>query len=119
MALLVAVITRDLTYITVPVLLLLLLLDLSCVGGARRGLLLLIPPFRMLLPFLFLAGLFQRFAGLRRPGQNEFYFFYLRLFLVGVLGGCALGLHLRGNAVGRAVTSKVTDIRVSDHGARS
>ena len=57
-ALLIALIICDLTYIIVSIILLLLLLDLNCVGGARRGLLLLIPPFRMPLPFLFFASLF-------------------------------------------------------------
>ena len=99
MVFLIAGITRDFTYVTVSVLLLFLFLNLSCVGGARRGLLLLIPPFRMPLPFLFLAGLFRRLACLRRPGRGRFYFFYLRLLLVGVLGDCPQGLHRTFEAV--------------------
>ena len=118
-ALLIAVIIRDFIYISVLVLLHFLLLNLSCVGSACRGLLLLIPPFRISLSFLFLAGLFQRLACLDRPGRGGFYFFYLRLLLVKVLGSCPLGLHLRGGAIGRAVTLETADIRVSDHGARS
>ena len=111
--------THDLTYITVSVLLLLLLLDFSCVGGACRGLLLLIPPFKMPFPFLFLAGLLWRLVCLRRPGRGRFYFFYLKLLLVGVFRGCPLGLHLWGGTVGRVVTSRTSDIRISDHGAGS
>ena len=115
MAFLIAVEIRNLTDISVSGLLLLLLLDLRCVGGTRQGLILVSP---FLVPFLFLllADLLGELAGLG-PEQSRPYFFYLRLLRVGVL--CSLGLHLCGSAVGRAVISGTADIQVSNHSARS
>ena len=112
MALLIAVETCNLTDISVSVLLL-LLLDLRCVGGASRSLVLVS---LFLVPFFFflLVGLLGGLAGL---GPGRPYFFYFRLLRVGVLR--SLGLHFCGNAIGRAVTSGTADIRVSDHAARS
>ena len=112
MALLIVVETYDLTDISVSVFLL-LLLDLRCVGGASQGLVLVSP---FLVPFLFLL-LASLLEGLTSLGPGRPYFFYLRLLWVGVLE--SLGLHLRGGAVGRAVTSGTADIQVSDHAARS
>ena len=109
--------THDFTNISVLVFLLFFLLDLYCVSGHSRGLLFILP-FLMLFPFFFLAALLGRFAGFG-PGWGRSCFFYLRLLRVGVFGSCSLGLHLWSGAVRRAVTSGTTNIRVSDHGARS
>ena len=118
-AFLVVVLTYNLTDITISVLLLLLLLlELSCVGGICWGLLLLISLFRVFLSFLFFAGLFRRLACLYRPEWGQSDFFYLMLLRVGVFDSCPLGLHLWSGAIGMAVTSEETDIRVSDYGLR-
>ena len=115
MAFLIAVETHDLTDISVSGLLLLLLLNLRCIGGTSQGLIFVLP---FLVPFLFLlfTGLLGGLAGLG-PGRSRSYFFYLRLLQVGVF--CSLNLHLRGGAVGRAMNSGTADIQVLDHGARS
>ena len=114
-ALFIAVEARDLIDVSVLGLLLLLLLDLHCVGDTSRGLIFVSP---FLVPFLFLllAGLLGGLAGLGL-GRSRPYFFYFRLLRVGVF--YSLVLHLCGGAVGRAVTSGTADIRVSDHNARS
>ena len=115
MVFLIAVKTRDLIDILVSGLLLLFLLDLRCVNGTSRGLIFISP---FLVPFLFLllASLLRGLTSLG-SGWSWPYFFYLRLLRMGVL--CSLGLHLRGGAVGRAVTFGTADIRVLDHSARS
>ena len=77
------------------------------------------PAFQVAFSFSLLYVLILKTCLLLPPGQSRFYFFYFRFFLVEVIGGCSLGLHLWGNAVRRAVTSEATDIRVLDHGARS
>ena len=114
MAFFITVETRDLTNILVLGLLL-LLLDLRCVGSISRGLI-FVSLFLVLFLFYLLTGLHGWLAGLD-PGQSWPYFFYLRLFRVGIL--YFLGLHLCGNAVRRAMTSETADIRVLDHSARS
>ena len=115
MALLIAVETCDLIDILVSVFLLLLLLDLRCVSGTSRGLI-LVSPFLISFLFLLFLGLLAGLAGLG-PGWGRSCFLYFRLLRVGVLR--SLGLHICGGAVGRAVTFGTADIRVSDHGARS
>ena len=78
----------------------------------------------LLFVFFVFLSLLQR---LRRvsPRWNKGLLFG-RLYLLGprllrarLLYNCPLGLHLWGNAIGRAVTLETTDIRVLDHGARS
>ena len=119
MAFFVAVIIYDFIDIMVLALLLFLLLDFNYIADTCRGLLLLILFFRISLFFIFFVGLFKKLAYLRSLGQDGFYFFYLRLLWVKVFGSYSLSLHLQGNAIGKVMTSKITDVRVLDYSTRS